>query len=250
MIRRSRTCVDQAGKPVAPGDPWFAKAKEWTGRAVREGRNHAPRGSIYGSDVVRAALEELFHRKCAYCESLVEDFDVDHYRPTGAVAESPGHSGYYWLAYDWTNLLPACRSCNQTRRDPPTWSDPESGPGAGKLHQFPLEEESERAQGPSDPLDREKPLLLNPCEDDPQDFFSYDVFSGKLVARRGNRRAETTIRVLNLNRKRLCDRRKAAVASLLSQSAGGELTPTDASAYCGVCRVLLQDPDSLPASES
>ena len=62
-------------------------------------------------------LRLLFHNKCAYCESdLGDNLDVEHFRPKGGVTEEPGHSGYWWLAHDWTNLLPSCTPCNQTRR--------------------------------------------------------------------------------------------------------------------------------------
>ena len=70
-----------------------------------------------------------FHGKCAYCEQVVtgdQHGDVEHYRPKGAVTDAENqtvyvvvdgqhraHPGYYWLAYDWKNLLPACIRCNQ-----------------------------------------------------------------------------------------------------------------------------------------
>ncbi len=71
--------------------------------------------------------DALFFGKCAYCEGALEliDGDVDHFRPKGAVSDQHGkpitidgdefreHQGYYWLAYDWRNLLPSCKTCNQ-----------------------------------------------------------------------------------------------------------------------------------------
>ena len=70
-----------------------------------------------------------FFGKCAYCESLItnnQPGDVDHYRPKGrvmdannkpvmittALGENP-HPGYYWLAYQFSNLLPSCIDCNR-----------------------------------------------------------------------------------------------------------------------------------------
>src|SRR4051812_1734670 len=59
-------------------------------------------------------LEDLGKGKCAYCESPL-GMEVaggsDHFRPIRSVAEHPDHPGYYWLAYDWDNLLPACGMC-------------------------------------------------------------------------------------------------------------------------------------------
>lgn len=68
----------------------------------------------YSGDDVKASLKEAFHWKCAYCETLVGKgaFEVEHYRPKGGVAGCD-HPGYWWLALDWTNLLPACPGCNK-----------------------------------------------------------------------------------------------------------------------------------------
>ena len=48
----------------------------------------------YKEDAVTEALEALFFRKCAYCESaydIVQPVDVEHYRPKGAVDGAEGH---------------------------------------------------------------------------------------------------------------------------------------------------------------
>src|SRR5574341_1145443 len=67
----------------------------------------------------------VFFGKCAYCETLIAENhpgDIEHFRPKGRVTDSMGrqlmvqdengeeypHPGYYWLAYDWKNLLLAC----------------------------------------------------------------------------------------------------------------------------------------------
>jgi hypothetical protein len=55
------------------------------------------------------ALRPFYHAKCAYCEALT-NLEVEHYRPVGA--QRGHHSGYLWLCYEWTNLLPACHDCN------------------------------------------------------------------------------------------------------------------------------------------
>jgi 5-methylcytosine-specific restriction endonuclease McrA len=50
-------------------------------------------------------LIEVFHEKCAYCESLMSKrtyLDVDHHRPK---------SIYWWLAHEWENLYPFCPQC-------------------------------------------------------------------------------------------------------------------------------------------
>ncbi|WP_314961798.1 hypothetical protein [Bradyrhizobium cosmicum] len=68
----------------------------------------------YKAEGVKKRLEELFHGKCAYCESLYASqapVDVEHYRPKGRVKDEHAHPGYWWLASEWTNLLPASITC-------------------------------------------------------------------------------------------------------------------------------------------
>ncbi|ADL02219.1 HNH endonuclease [Brevundimonas subvibrioides] len=71
----------------------------------------------YKEDDVRHAMERLFHGKCAYCESrydITAPVDIEHFRPKGEV-EGEIHTGYWWLAADWENLLPSCIDCNRRR---------------------------------------------------------------------------------------------------------------------------------------
>jgi uncharacterized protein (TIGR02646 family) len=75
--------------------------------------------AAYKGDDVVDALKELFHEKCAYCESefiATGPADIEHYRPKGGVQEDPTHVGYWWLASEWTNLLYSCIDCNRRRR--------------------------------------------------------------------------------------------------------------------------------------
>ncbi|MFX1554713.1 MAG: hypothetical protein ACFFBV_12360, partial [Promethearchaeota archaeon] len=75
-------------------------------------------------------IDGPFGGKCAYCETqIVSDQygDMEHYRPKNAVTDENGeeikkegengqtitHPGYYWLAYDWQNLLLTCEMCNR-----------------------------------------------------------------------------------------------------------------------------------------
>ncbi len=71
--------------------------------------------SDYGPNAVKLKLEELYHKKCSYCESTVKQvasLQVEHYRPKNAVADGGGHVGYYWLALEWSNLVLGCPACN------------------------------------------------------------------------------------------------------------------------------------------
>src|SRR4051812_36358022 len=72
--------------------------------------------AAYKNPAVVKALEAAFLGKCAYCEHRYDagaPCDVEHYRPKGGV-EIDGdltEPFYYWLAAEWTNLLPSCADC-------------------------------------------------------------------------------------------------------------------------------------------
>jgi len=59
--------------------------------------------SRYKSKDIKAALEKLYANKCAFCETNIERWDVEHFRPK---------SLYPHLAFSWDNLLLACPTCN------------------------------------------------------------------------------------------------------------------------------------------
>ncbi|SOC05340.1 uncharacterized protein (TIGR02646 family) [Rhodobacter sp. JA431] len=139
---------------------------------------------IYKDEAVKLALTQLFHGKCAYCESdyaAQAPVDIEHYRPKGGVEDDPDHFGYWWLAADWENLLPSCIDCNRRRYQilptPETASLAELDESAkpiwqtGKENAFPVFAGT-RAYGTSaDPFAEsaaERPYLLDPCRDDPR----------------------------------------------------------------------------------
>lgn len=127
----------------------------------------------YNEKDVKEALHKMFHKKCAYCESKVSyatNLDVEHYRPKSRVQQDREDTrvihGYYWLAWDWDNLLPACPQCNRWF----THAIPDIGEiTIGKKNQFPLADDSKRVthHKDHDKLEREMPLLLHPCDDEP-----------------------------------------------------------------------------------
>lgn len=137
--------------------------------------------SRYKAFEVCQALDDLFHEKCAYCESTYRAVDVreiEHFRPKGAVSQAPAHPGYWWLASDWSNLLPSCPACNQLRRhlafDPGMTLDEfesarQNQPQltSGKGNSFPLRENNWVVAENGD-LTTEDPLLINPCERNPE----------------------------------------------------------------------------------
>jgi hypothetical protein len=156
--------------------------------------------------------EGSFAGKCAYCEAyILERKDLDHFRPKNGVtdehdhpimitvddAEMP-HPGYYWLAYDWRNLLPACNGCNQATTI--------EGRKVGKHTRFPVR--GSHVHKPDD-LEAEEPMLINPVEEDPSPHFTFDeegVIAGLTD------RGEMCVQVFGLNlRGRLIEERKMAI---------------------------------------
>ena len=217
MIKIDRDRLDDQGRPIRPDDAWFELSRRSTETAKDERERHVVKEHVYRHLSVKTALEELFHRKCAYCETPLGEVDwqVEHFRPKKAVIERrEDHPGYYWLAYEWSNLYPSCAPCNQSRKDQPLWGDPEIGEAAGKANQFPVEDEATRAMSHDEDLGRERPLLLDPCKDDPEKSFRYDPL-GEILPVEEDRRAEESIRVFHLTRRRLRDRRKEQIDAVV-----------------------------------
>ncbi len=162
---------------------------------------------VYGKTSIRNKLKNLYHSKCAYCERKDYEFEIEHYRPKKSV-EGEVHTGYFWLSYEWSNLLPACHDCNKRK---------------SKSTKFPIE--GTRVSSPviksgqyafqdhhflSRRLKREYPLLIHPEEPefDPCQYFKFDKTGWMIPAAskttRKFRRANATINsIVRLNRDNL-----------------------------------------------
>lgn len=146
---------------------------------------------VYKTEEVKQRLEYLFHGKCAYCETVYASqapVDVEHYRPKGAVEGEPDHPGYWWLAMEWSNLLPSCIDCNRRRKQSvPTALDDlaqlRKEMQTGKKDSFPIA--GTRAAAEHADLAAEEPLLLNPASDDPDRYLTFwvrdDLASGLVL---------------------------------------------------------------------
>lgn len=221
MIQVRRHQVDRHGRRVKPSEEWFCRAREATNSAMAKslaGVSQQFHRYIYSDNEVKIALARLFSEKCAYCEykpTPSSDWDVDHFRPKGRVRENPDHPGYYWLAYEWTNLYMSCQHCNQWRRTRLEWNDSRKESSGGKADQFPLSNEDTRAMSPTDDIRNEDRLLIDPCNDSPERYIGYDL-RGKILALDDNLHASTTIRVLNLCRRSLTEARYKRLQEFIS----------------------------------
>lgn len=177
---------------------------------------------VYKDDEIKAALDRLFHGKCAYCETFYSasaPVDIEHFRPKGAVSDDKNHPGYWWIAMSWDNLLPSCIDCNRKRKQSvPTaqasledlWRAERTnrilqGGQSGKKDSFPII--GTRLMPEEKLYDQEQALLINPCVDEPRQFLSFGPAPrGSLpiaIAVDGgavNSRGSMSIQVYGLNR--------------------------------------------------
>jgi len=180
---------------------------------------------VYRDAEVKQALNAIFEKKCAYCESrfVNQGVQVEHFRPKGGVhlTRAPAATiGYWWLASEWTNLLPACSDCNtETDHFLPDGSVRKLGKG----NYFPLMPGQGCAPSRGY-LHTESPLLINPTLDDPHRYLEFTVggFGGRTrsfvrpaeLDPIGLIKAEATIEGFGLNRRRLVAARTARLTSL------------------------------------
>ena len=204
MIPATRVaCPGSLDGPESAGGKELKKAMAFYAKPANRGKNY--KFKAYKRPDVITALQSMFGEKCAYCESdygAVSPADIEHYRPKGAVVLADKQvleRGYYWLAAEWSNLLPSCIDCNRERGH-----DYDAGREVtGKANWFPLVDESQRAQAPGDE-GREKPLLLDPTEDDPDEHLEF-IEKGVIMAAQPNggdesRKGKQTIATLGLGR--------------------------------------------------
>lgn len=150
---------------------------------------------IYAHNEVKSALRRSHHEKCCYCEGKFAANawgDVEHYRPKGAVRQDKYSSriipGYFWLAYTWDNLYWCCQVCNRNY----------------KKELFPLRNPERRARSPTDSLDDERPLILDPGgPTDPREHIKF--IGAKAVG--CTEVGKKTVEVINLNRSLLFEKR-------------------------------------------
>jgi len=143
---------------------------------------------VYRHDNIKLKLKDIQKNKCAFCEVNLDSQhgEVEHFRPKKMYKQNPkdsGHyPGYYWLSYNWDNLLLSCITCNQK------W----------KKNLFPIIHPDKRALNHTYNINREKPYFINPYKENPSDFIK---FKGPLAEGIDKcKRGQLTIKYFNLNR--------------------------------------------------
>jgi uncharacterized protein (TIGR02646 family) len=198
------------GMELAAATPYFNPAAN-AGAAKKVFEFKAYKGSD-----VRDALQAMFHNKCAYCEFFYAPgmpLDVEHYRPKAAYTDrgKQHKPGYWWLAMEWSNLLPSCIDCNRARAQEIV--EVEGRMTAGKANQFPLARGSIRGTA-ANGVAKEKPLLLDPTVDDPAEYLEFLPNGGvrpKELDGKDSARGRATIDVVALQRRGLVDGRMLTV---------------------------------------
>jgi uncharacterized protein (TIGR02646 family) len=205
FIERIRQCeypqfmLDTLPRPGSTTDSVLAILRGNKLKALRDliARENRPPGSteIKGYDIAAELLWWAQHRKCCYCERIIEClfYDVEHYRPKAGVNHGPAHplydGGYWWLAFTWENLLFSCKGCNE---------------GKGKGIQFPLTAGSIPLRREQQPRLGERALLIDPAGECGIRHIEFRLSAvekkWRPSARDGSVEGDETIRVCRLDR--------------------------------------------------
>lgn len=253
----------------SPADREYEKALIF----YQDYKNNRQRGGfpfkVYKHETVKSALNDLFHQKCAYCESqlgVTAPLDIEQFRPkSGLISDRGEHLPlhYWWLCNEWSNLYTSCADCNRVSSQRMFTSLQPNAEviRSGKGGRFPLQNEGSRAPLLAGPelLAKESRLLLDPCEDDVERML---IYSEDGIVSSTDPRGLTTIEILGLNRLGLVRerRRTADMFSLLFESLAhspdesrrSELLErirehmSDSATYAGMCRQLFNSMRESP----
>lgn len=198
MVPRNK---DELTPPPALMDPKWDSLKL---NLLLEKHSHEAKPECYGQ-TTRESLCDLYKNKCAFCErSRGTELQVDHYRPKKArnnnTNQHYNQPGYYWLCYEWSNLIPLCSRCNQIKSNKfplMVWSEVNrisDHLNANSLPTF-LPYDLKWLQG------HEKPFLINPeYEKNPEKHFIFKS-DGTIDGR--TEQGVETINICGLNRRDL-----------------------------------------------
>lgn len=187
-----------------PADLIDSKWDSLRAQLLVEMHNHDVKSECY-RDTTLNELCTLYKNKCAICErERGTELQVDHYRPKkkrdNKTNPEYNQPGYYWLAYEWSNLIPLCSYCNLNKSSKfplSTWDE------ANRINDH---DNVKNIVGFS-PYNltwlqtQEKPLLINPEHDtNPERHFCFRI-DGEILGMTNQGKA--TIDICKLNRKDL-----------------------------------------------
>ena len=152
---------------------------------------------IYGHSTVKNQLKKDQNNKCCFCETADVDViahgDVEHFRPKGGYKQKNEdkltYPGYYWLAYEWSNLFFSCQICNQRF----------------KKNLFPLVDTDKRTIDHTHPLESNSTtLLVHPSFEDPENEIGFR----KEIPYPKTKKGKQSIIAFGLDRERLNEFRR------------------------------------------
>ena len=170
-------------------------------KALDEKNNHDFQTYYYGNKKeVKPVLETIYHNKCCYCERDEAggvELQVEHFRPKKTPKEckdSENHFGYYWLGYEWSNLLLSCSTCNKYKGNsfPIENKIRENEPTLNENRELIIE----TCKPDNVPLVNEKTLLFNPDIDNAFEHFEFET-NGYITS--DTQKGQKTIDLLKLN---------------------------------------------------
>lgn len=174
----------------------------------------------------RDILNAVFRQKCCYCEStlgLTGDGQVERFRPRGVQEKDGKYSRdhYWYLAADWRNLYLACPVCDRNKAD-----------------RFPvMGERAREGAAYMEVVGLEQPLLLDPCNDDPDLHLAF-LDDGTVAGR--TERGRATVELLVLNRQALVVARQHEVIRFQNATQRERMDRSNGSEpYTAVWRQLL-----------
>ena len=197
--------IARAGRE--PRRTWLAQAESLL-QCLRDAPDVEERHAIIDRNSriwreLRSWLLELSHGKCWFSEArdCFSHFEVEHFRPKKLVRDADGSTseGYWWLAFEWSNL----RICGNVGN--------RSKGGA-----FPLRDGCRRC-GPFGDLRQEEAQLLDPADAHDPALLSFDLEGHAIAAPAVSdewekSRVEYSIMRLKLDFPPLMDKRKSVWA--------------------------------------
>lgn len=116
----------------------------------------------YGYKEYQEALLNCQGPKCCFCEKPIQNGQIEHFRPKNGWQQTRGKGnpitkpGYYWLAYNWDNMLLSCGECNHSGQ---------------KGNLFPVN--GFRATDHTMNHKNENHVIIDPSEEDPSRYISF-----------------------------------------------------------------------------